>query len=186
MAVRLQVPADGVDVAAIAELLDLPGKSGGVGAALHPAVVQVEAVIVDQRGAVGGGKEEFRDVGGPCEAVDRAAAEVEIACDGTEAVAAFDAFVDLLVAFTSAGDQRPRPSMDVQLRAAWVLLSLAVFGPVVVGREAFSQYGAVPAHDAFDCFGQIVGSGPGAVPGSLQDRFPDPPAEPGVRLSPHR
>lgn len=68
----------------------------------------------------------------------------------------FDAFVDLLVAFTSAGDQRPRPSMDVQLRAARVLPSLAVFGPVVVGREAFSQYGAVPAHDAFDRFGRIV------------------------------
>jgi Uncharacterized conserved protein (DUF2278) len=31
-----------------------------------------------------------------------------------------------------------------------------------------------------------VGSGPGAVPGLLQVRFPDPPAEPGVRLSPHR
>lgn len=48
---------------------------------------QIEAVVTDQRGAVGGGKEEFRDVGGPCEAVDRAAAEVEVACDGTKAVA---------------------------------------------------------------------------------------------------
>ncbi|WP_406527228.1 hypothetical protein [Streptomyces sp. I8-5] len=95
LAVRLQVPADGVDVAATAELLDLPGKSGGIGAALHPAVVQVEVVIVDQRGAVSSGEEEFRDVGGPWEAVDRAAAEAEIACDGPKAVAMFDAFVDL-------------------------------------------------------------------------------------------
>ncbi|MDK0524110.1 hypothetical protein [Streptomyces sp. ML-6] len=152
----------------MAELLDLPGRSGGVGAALRPAVVQVEAVIVDQRGAVGGGKEEFREVGGPCEAVDRAAAEVEIAYDGTEAVAAFDAFVDLLVAFTGAGDQRLRPSMDVQLRAAWVLLS-----PVVVRREAFSQYGAVSAHDAFDCFGRIVQQVPGVghLPGPRSTRL---------------
>ncbi|MFF9573030.1 hypothetical protein [Streptomyces sp. NPDC014685] len=151
----------------MAELLDLPGRSGGVGAALRPAVVQVVAVIVDQRGAVGGGKEEFRDVGGPCEAVDRAAAEVEIACDGTEAVAAFDAFVDLLVAFTGAGDQRLRPSMDVQLRAVWVLLSLAVFGPgfadaagvgVGVVPDLFRTSGSTPQARAISAVASRLGN----------------------------
>ncbi|MFF8618923.1 hypothetical protein [Streptomyces sp. NPDC015350] len=119
-------------------------------------MVQVEAVIVDQRGAVGGGGEGFRDVGGPCEAADRAAAGMEIARDGTKAVATFDALVDLLAAFTGAGGQRPRPSMDVRLRAAWVLLGPAVFVLAVVWRESFSQDGAVPARDEFDCFGRIV------------------------------
>lgn len=63
--------------------------------------------------------------------------------------------------------------MDVQLRAAWVLLSLAVFGPVVVAREAFSQDSAVSAHDAFDCFGQIVQQVPGVghLPGLRSTRL---------------
>jgi hypothetical protein len=34
--------------------------------------------------------------------------------------------------------------------------------------------------------GEVVGSGRGALPGLLPVGFPDPPSEPGVRLSPHR
>lgn len=55
VAVRLQVPTDGVDIAAVAEeLLDLPGERGGVDAAFYPAVVQVDAVVVDECGTVSG------------------------------------------------------------------------------------------------------------------------------------
>lgn len=80
-------------------------------------MVQVEEVVVDQGRPVDSCDEEFIDFCGACETVDRAAAELEVACDGAKAVAAFDAFVDLLVAFASAGDQRPWAAMDVQLPA---------------------------------------------------------------------
>ncbi|MER7600060.1 hypothetical protein [Streptomyces hydrogenans] len=129
--IGLQVPADGVDVAVVAQSLDLPGKGGGVGAALRPAMVRVEAVVVDQGGPIGGCDEKFIDAGGACEAVDRAAAELEVARDGAKAVAAFDALVNLLVAVAGAGDQRPGPAVDVQLRAVVSFGGEAVVGPAL-------------------------------------------------------
>lgn len=45
------------------------------------------------------------------------------------------AFVDLLVAFAGAGDQRPWPSMDVQLCAVATFRGRAVFGPIIMGGE---------------------------------------------------
>ncbi|WUW26441.1 hypothetical protein OG521_39030 [Streptomyces sp. NBC_01463] len=52
-------------------------------------------VVVDQDRPVDDCDEEFIDFGGACEAIDRAAAELEVACDGAKAAAAFDAFVEL-------------------------------------------------------------------------------------------
>ncbi|MCM2389472.1 hypothetical protein NBG84_14415 [Streptomyces sp. CWNU-1] len=119
-------------------------------------MVQVEAVIVDQRGPVDGCDEKFIDFCGACEAVDRAAAELEVACDSAKAVTAFDAFVDQLVAFASAGDQRPRPSVDVQLCPVVAFMGWAVFDAVVVGSEGLSRVSAIPPNDAFDCLRQVV------------------------------
>lgn len=61
--------------------------------------------------------EKLLSIGGLGEAQDGAAAESEFSGDGAQAVAAFDALVDLLVAFAGAGNQRPGPSMHVQF--AW-------------------------------------------------------------------
>ncbi|MGW4903842.1 hypothetical protein ACWEO9_00625 [Streptomyces albidoflavus] len=72
-----------------------------------------------------------------------------------EAVAAFDAFVVPLVAVAGTGDQRPWPSEDVQLGAVRVSVRLAVFCPVVVGSELFSQLGAAPAQDTLDYSDQV-------------------------------
>ena len=41
-------------------------------------------------------------------------------------------------------------------------------------------------YSPLDVLAEVVGSGRGALPGLLPVGFPGPPAEPGVRLSPHR
>ncbi|MEU8975301.1 hypothetical protein AB0D11_39780 [Streptomyces monashensis] len=113
-AARPQVAAHGVDVAAVAQLLDLPGACGGVGAAVHPAVTRMEPVVVDHARAVGCRDEKLLGIGGPGESQDGATAERQFAGDRSQAVATFDAFVDLLVAFAGAGGGRPLPSVHVQ------------------------------------------------------------------------
>lgn len=45
---------------------------------------------------------------------------------------------------------------------------------------------AVFGDGLLDGFSQVVGSGRGALPGLLPVGFPGPPAEPGVRITPHR
>ena len=75
--------------------------------------------------------EKLLDFGGAGEAVDCAAAEVEVACDGAKAVAMCDAFGDLLVAFAGAGGQRSWPSVIVRLSAVWASMERTVFGLVI-------------------------------------------------------
>jgi hypothetical protein len=64
---------------------------------------------------VGHRHEKLLGLGGPGEAQDGAAVEAELPGDGPQAVSAFDAFVDLLVALAGAGHERPRPAVHVQL-----------------------------------------------------------------------
>lgn len=162
-AVGPQVAADGVDVAAVAQLLDLPGERGSVGADLHPPVMQIEPVVVDHARAVGCRDEKLLDIGGPREAQDGAAAEAELPGDGPQAVATFDAFVDLLVAFAGAGDQRPLPTVHVQFAYGGGTDARWWAGAVLVGPhgEGFSQVGAVSSDDSLDGLGEVVQQVPG-------------------------
>ncbi|RSO09318.1 hypothetical protein DMH18_17995 [Streptomyces sp. WAC 06783] len=117
-------------------------------------MVQVEPVVVDLAQTVDRSGQKLSDPGGPCEAKNGAAAETEPG-DGTQAAAAFDAFVDLLVALTRAGDEGTRPAVDVQLGLGGILEGV----PVVLGapnREGFAQVGAVSADNAFNSLGQVV------------------------------
>ncbi|MFD3472093.1 hypothetical protein ACFWWM_38390 [Streptomyces sp. NPDC058682] len=124
-------------------------------------MVQVDAVVVDQGGAVDGCDEGFIGACSVCEAVDGAAAELEVACDGAEAVSAFDAFMDLPVAFAGAGYERPWPAVDVQLYALVAFRGWVAAGRIVVGGEGLSQVSAMSPDDAFDCLRQIVQEVPG-------------------------
>ncbi|MEW1565570.1 hypothetical protein AB0454_21600 [Streptomyces sp. NPDC093509] len=102
-------------------------------------------------------------MGGLSEAVDRSAAEAEaeVAGDGAKAAAAFDAFVDLLVAVPGAGDQRPGSSVNVQLLMVWVFARRVVFCQVVMAGQGFAQIGAMSSDDSFDCLSQVVREVPG-------------------------
>ncbi|MEV5880965.1 hypothetical protein AB0L75_43735, partial [Streptomyces sp. NPDC052101] len=113
---------------------------------------------------MGCGDEKLLDIGGPGEAQDGAAAEAELAGDGSQAVAAFDAFVDPLVAFAGAGDQRPLPSVHVQFaQEGGVLDASWRTGVVLVGPhgEGFVQVGAVSSDDVLDGLGEVVQQVPG-------------------------
>jgi len=118
-------------------------------------MMQMEPVVVDQAGALVRCDEEFFDTGGSGETQNGAAAEVEFTGDGAQAVAALDAFVDLLVTLTGAGDQGTWSSVDIQLgeggrrRRGDIVLA-------VPERERFSQVSAMSADDAFDCLAQVV------------------------------
>nr|WP_309050451.1 hypothetical protein [Streptomyces sp.] len=107
--------------------------------------------------------EKLFDVSGPGEAQNGAAAETEFAGDGSQAVAAFDAFVDLLVAFAGAGDQRPRPSVHVQFAQGGGVDTRwwAGVAPVGPDGEGFTQVGAVSSDDSLDGFGEVVQQVPG-------------------------
>ncbi|MEU5590990.1 hypothetical protein [Streptomyces chrestomyceticus] len=101
-------------------------------------MVQVEPVVVDLARAVDRPGQKLFDPGGPGEAQNGAAAETEFPDDGSQAVAAFDAFVDLLVALPRAGDKGTRPAVDVQLGQGGVPEGV----PVVLGfpdGEGFAQ-----------------------------------------------
>ncbi|MEV6212771.1 hypothetical protein [Kitasatospora sp. NPDC051914] len=103
---------------------------------------------------------ELLHVGGSGETQDGAAAEAEFTGDGTQAVAAFDAFVDLLVTLASAGDQGTRSAVDVQLVRAGspgTGHGTLIFSEV----EGFAQVGAVAADDALDGLGEVVQQVPG-------------------------
>ncbi|MWA08121.1 hypothetical protein [Streptomyces sp. BA2] len=104
---------DGASASAVAQLLDLSGEGGGIGAALQPAVMQIEAVVVDHAGAVGGRDEKFIDVSGLGETNHGAAAEAEFASDRAQAVAALNPLVELLIPLAGPRHQRARPTMDV-------------------------------------------------------------------------
>lgn len=114
--------------------------------------MRVEPVVVDHAGAVGCRDEELLDLGGPGEAQDGAAAEAEFTGDGSQDGAAFDAFVDLLVAFAGASDERALTSVHVEFaqggEAAVVLAGL--------DSEGFAQVGAVSSDDAVDGLGEVV------------------------------
>jgi hypothetical protein len=152
VAVGPQVAADGVDVAAVAQLVDLPSQLGGVGAAFHPAVMEVEPVVIEDAGAVGGCDQQFLDVGGVGEAPDRQAADLEFAGDGPQAVATLNPLMYLLVALAGAGNERPGPSVEVEFAGLGGGASRGCFRLV----ERFAQVGSVPTDDALHGFGEIV------------------------------
>lgn len=59
-------------------------------------------------------------------------------------------------------------------------------GGLAGGVDRFGEAVLMPGDGLFHGGGKIVGSGRGALSGLLPVGFPDPPSEPGVRLSPHR
>lgn len=132
---------------------------------LDPAFAQMLAVGVDEAGTV------FRDAEhplgpiGPGVAFDGVQGQLETAGAFEQAHALVEQVMELVPALQSglcAGPVVERRAQDG--------------GPATAVGLDLAQRG----------FARVVGSGPGAVPGSLPDRFLDPPAEPGVRLSPHR
>jgi hypothetical protein len=88
---------------------------------------------------------------------------VEFTGDGSQAVAAFDAFVDLPVALAGAGDRGPRTSVHVEFAQGSGEGVRLRAGVVLVGpdREGFTQFGAVSSDDALDGLGEVVQQMPG-------------------------